>query len=255
MKEKVINKISLSDSDLLKYNKHILLDEIQLEGIEVLASKHIVLIGLGGLGCPIAQYLATSGLGRLSLVDDDKIEITNLQRQILFCKDDVGYSKVDIAEKKLKALNQDLIVNKYKIRFSEHSSQIVRDADLVIDASDNFHTRSVINKLTLLHKKPLVMGAAIKMQGQVAIFRNDLPEMPCYNCLYNDIDDKDMSCIDQGVLSMLTGLIGSIQASESIKVLLNFGEKLESKLLLIDIKNNTFRTISIPKDNECEYCN
>jgi len=99
------------------------------------------------------------------------------------------------------------------------------------------------------------MGAAIKMQGQVAIFRNDLPDMPCYNCLYNDVDDKNISCIDQGVLSMLTGLIGSIQASESIKILLSFGERLESKLLLIDIKNNSFRTIRIPKDNKCEYCN
>ena len=255
MKEKVINKIDLSDSDLLKYNKHILLDEIQLEGIEVLASKHILLIGLGGLGCPIAQYLATSGLGSLSLVDNDVVEITNLQRQILYSKDDVGYSKVDIAKKKLEVLNPDLIINKHKIRFSEHSSQIVRDADLVIDASDNFNTRSIINKLTLLHKKPLVMGAAIKMQGQVAIFRNDLAGMPCYNCLYNDVDDKDISCMDQGVFSMLTGLIGSIQASESIKVLLSFGEKLESKLLLIDIKNNSFRTISIPKDSKCEYCN
>tara|TARA_B100001564_G_scaffold357060_1_gene372509 strand:+ start:2296 stop:3063 length:768 start_codon:yes stop_codon:yes gene_type:complete len=255
MKEKVINKIGLSDSDLLRYNKHILLDEIQIEGIEVLASKHIVLIGLGGLGCPIAQYLATSGLGKLSLVDDDVVEITNLQRQILYSKDDVGYTKVDIAKKKLEVLNPDLVINNYKIRFSEHSSQIVRDADLVIDASDNFNTRSVINKLTLLHKKPLVMGAAIKMQGQVAIFRNDLPGMPCYNCLYNDVDDKNISCIDQGVLSMLTGLIGSIQASESIKILLSFGERLESKLLLIDIKNNSFRTIRIPKDNKCEYCN
>ena len=255
MKEKVINNISLSDNDLLKYNKHILLDDIQMEGIELLASKHIALIGLGGLGCPIAQYLATSGLGRLSLVDDDVVETTNLQRQILYTQDDVGYSKVNIAKRKLKKLNPDLMVNEHKIRFSEHSSQLIRDADLVIDASDNFHTRSVINKLTLVHKKPLVMGAAIKMSGQVAVFRNDLPDMPCYNCLYNDIKDNNISCIDQGVLSMLTGLIGSIQASESIKVLLNFGEKLESKLLLIDIKNNSFRTISISKDYKCEYCN
>tara|TARA_Y100000992_G_scaffold264476_1_gene201257 strand:- start:2865 stop:3632 length:768 start_codon:yes stop_codon:yes gene_type:complete len=255
MKEKAINKISLSDNDLLKYNKHILLDDIQSEGIEILASKHIVLIGLGGLGCPIAQYLATSGLGKLSLVDDDVVEITNLQRQILYSMDDIGQPKVLIAKKKLKALNPDLIVNEHIIRFSEHSNKIICDADLVIDASDNFHTRSIINKLTLMHKKPLVMGAAIKMQGQVAIFRNDLSGMPCYNCLYNDIDDRNISCIDQGVFSMLTGLIGSIQASESIKVLLNFGEKLESKLLLIDIKNNSFRTISIPKDNKCEYCN
>ena len=254
MKEKITNRIDLTDNDLLKYNKHILLDEIQTEGIELLNTKHIVLIGMGGLGCPIAQYLATSGLGKLSIVDNDIVEDSNLQRQILYTQNDIGYCKVDIAEQKLKILNPDLVINKHNIRFSDHSNNILKDADLVIDATDNFSTRSIINKATLLHKKPLVMGAAINMQGQVAIFRNDLKDMPCYNCLYNDVEDKDISCIDQGVLSMLTGLIGSIQAAECIKLLLNFGETLDSKLLLIDIKNANFRTIKIPKDQKCGAC-
>ena len=254
MKEKAIHRIGLSDESLLKYNKHILLDEIQVEGIELLNSKHIVLVGLGGLGCPIAQYLATSGIGTLSIVDNDIIEATNLQRQILYLQEDIGLPKTDVVEKKLKIINPDLNVKKHNTQFSNQSGHIIKNADLVIDATDNFLTRSIINQITLLYKKPLIMGAAIKMQGQVAIFRNDLPDMPCYNCLYNDVDDKNISCIDQGVLSMLTGLIGNIQAAESIKLLLNFGETLESKLLLIDIKNNNFRTISIPKDYECEHC-
>ncbi len=254
MKEKVINRINLTDKDLLKYNKHILLDEIQTEGIELLNTKHIVLIGLGGLGCPVAQYLATSGLGTLSIIDNDIIEDSNLQRQILYSQNDIGFCKVDIAEKKLKMLNPDLVINKHNIRFSDYSNNIIKNADLVIDATDNFLTRSIINKATLLHKKPLIMGAAIKLQGQVAIFRNDLKGMPCYNCLYNDVDDENIACIDQGVLSMLTSLIGSIQAAESIKLLLNFGEKLESKLLLVDIKNLDFRKIKITKDQKCGFC-
>ena len=255
MKEKAINRIGLSDRDLLKYNKHILLDDIQVEGIELLNTKHIALIGLGGLGCPIAQYLATSGLGKLSIIDNDIIEDTNLQRQLLYTQNDVGSYKVDIVKKRLNILNPDLIVDKHNVQFSDHTSNIIQDADLVIDSTDNFSTRSIINKATLLYKKPLVMGAAIKMQGQVAIFRNDIPNKPCYNCLYNDVDDKNESCLDQGVLSMMTGLIGNIQAAESIKTLLNFGETLESKLLLIDLKNIGFRIIKIRKDNKCRVCN
>tara|TARA_B100001778_G_C18528695_1_gene602482 strand:+ start:59 stop:826 length:768 start_codon:yes stop_codon:yes gene_type:complete len=254
MKEKSVNKLSLSDTDLLKYNKHILLDDIQIEGIELLNSKHIMIIGLGGLGCPIAQYLSTSGLGELSIVDSDIVEDTNLQRQILYTQEDIGSPKVDVIEKKLNVLNPDLIINKHNAKFSDHSINIIKDVDLVIDATDNFLTRSLINRATLFYKKPLIMGAASKMQGQVAIFRNDIPNMPCYNCLYNDIDDKNISCVDQGVLSMLTGLIGNIQAAESIKILLDFGETLTSKLLLVDIKNICFRTVKIPKDTKCGVC-
>ena len=255
MKEKLRNKINLSDEDLLAYNKHILLEDIQTEGIEILSTKHIVLIGLGGLGCPVAQYLATSGLGKLSIIDNDIIEDTNLQRQILYTYKDIGKNKVDTVEQKLKTLNSDLVIQKHNIKFSMHSSNLLKDADLVIDATDNFSTRSIINMATIKYKKPLIMGAAEKMEGQVSVFRNDLANRPCYNCLYADVDDKENSCIDQGVLSMLTGIIGNIQALESIKLLLNFGDTLESKLLLVDVKNINFRTIRISKDPKCTMCN
>lgn len=255
MKEKLINKINLSDKNLLAYNKHILLEDIQVEGLEILNSKHIAIIGLGGLGCPVAQYLATSGLGELTIVDNDIIEDTNLQRQILYTSSDLGKNKVDAAEEKLKNLNSDLVVHKHKVKFSMHSSNLIKDADLVIDATDNFLTRSIINEATIIYKKPLIMGAAEKMDGQVAVFRNDLTDTPCYNCLYSDLDDKSTSCLDQGVLSMLTGIIGNIQVVESIKLLLNFGDTLQSKLLLVDVKNMNFRTIKIPKDPKCSMCN
>ncbi len=255
MKAKKINKFQLSDNDLLRYNKHILLEEIETDGLEVLKRKHVALIGLGGLGCPIAQYLSTSGLGKITLIDNDKVEESNLQRQILYTSDDIGLYKSDVASKRLNILNPDLNIDSYNIRLTSESINLIKDIDVIIDATDNFKSRSFINKISLILKKPLVMGAAIKMQGQVAVFRNDLCNMPCYNCLYDDLEDEGGSCMDQGVLSMLTGVIGSLQATEAIKILLSFGETLESKLLLVDLKYMSFRTVKITKDKKCKICN
>jgi len=254
MKVKKINNLQISDDNLLRYNKHILLDEIDLEGIEVLQQKHIAVIGLGGLGCPIAQYLVTSGLGNITLIDDDYVESTNLQRQILYISEDIGKKKAEAAYKRLSEINPNINIHQYYERFTENSSSLIESADLIIDATDNFKTRSLINKITLSLKKPLVMGAAIKMQGQVAVFRNDLDDMPCYNCLYDNLIDEDTSCLNQGVLSSLTGVIGSIQATEALKILLCFGETLESKLLLVDLKYTSFRIVKIKKDPECRVC-
>ena len=255
MKAKQIDKYKLSNNDLLRYNKHILLEEIETDGLEILKQKHVAIIGLGGLGCPLAQYLSTSGIGKITLIDNDRVEETNLQRQILYTSTDIGLYKTDVARKRLVIMNPDLNVDSQNVNFSSESINLVKDADIIIDATDNFKSRSTINRISLILKKPLVMGAAIKMQGQVAVFRNDLSNMPCYNCLYDDIDDEINSCIDLGVLSMLTGVIGSLQATEVIKTLLNFGESLESKLLLVDLKHMGFRTIKITKDKKCKICN
>ena len=255
MKAKKINKFQLSNDDLLRYNKHILLEEIQTDGLEILKKKHVAIIGLGGLGCPVAQYLSTSGLGKITLIDDDVVEETNLQRQILYTSEDLGLYKTDVAYKRLKVFNPDINIESYNIRFTNNSAHLIKDVDMIIDATDNFKSRSLINKISLLFKKPLIMGAAIKMQGQVAVFRNDLSDMPCYNCLYDDIEDEISSCIDLGVLSTLTGIIGSLQATEAIKTLIGFGESLESKLLLVDLKHMSFRTVKIVKDNKCKICN
>ena len=155
----------------------------------------------------------------------------------------------------MKILNPDINIEGYNIRFTNDSVSLMKDVDIIIDATDNFKSRSLINKISLFLKKPLVMGAAIKMQGQVAVFRNDLSDMPCYNCLYDDIEDEINSCIDLGVLSTLTGMIGSLQATEVIKTLIGFGESLESKLLLVDLKYMSFRTVKIVKDSKCKICN
>ena len=255
MKAKQINKYKLSNNDLLRYNKHILLEEIETDGLEILKQKHVVIIGLGGLGCPLAQYLSTSGIGKITLIDNDRVEETNLQRQILYTSADIGLYKTDIARKRLETMNPDLNLDSHNVRFSSESISLVKDVDIIIDATDNFKSRSTINQISLILKKPLVMGAAIKMQGQVAVFRNDLSNMPCYNCLYDDIEDEAGSCLDLGVLSTLTGVIGSLQATEVIKTLLSFGESLESKLLLVDLKHMGFRTIKITKDKKCKICN
>ena len=255
MKAKQINKYKLSNNDLLRYNKHILLEEIETDGLEILKQKHVAIIGLGGLGCPLAQYLSTSGIAKITLIDNDRVEETNLQRQILYTSADIGLYKTDIARKRLETMNPDLNVDSHNARFSSESINLVKDVDIIIDATDNFKSRSTINQISLILKKPLVMGAAIKMQGQVAVFRNDLSDMPCYNCLYDDVEDEAGSCIDLGVLSTLTGVIGSLQATEVIKTLLSFGESLESKLLLVDLKHMGFRTIKITKDKKCKICN
>ena len=255
MKNEKKNNISLSDEDLLRYNKHILLDEIGIDGIELLNTKHIAIIGLGGIGCPLAQYLSTSGIGTITLIDSDIIEETNLQRQVLYTGLDIGKYKVDIASTKIKKMNPKLNVFTSKLRFCKDTSKIIRNVDMVIDATDNFSTRTAINAATIKYKKPLIMGAAIEMQGQISVFRNDHKDMPCYNCLYSDIEDQATSCINQGVLSSLTGAVGSILATEAIKVLLSMSETLESKLLLIDFKNMIFRNIKIVKDKKCCVCN
>jgi len=220
----------------------------------LLLEKHVCLIGLGGLGCPIAYYLTSSGIGELTIIDYDRIDITNLQRQILFTSSDINKKKTEVAFEKLTQLNPTIKINKIDTQVNSTSNIIFKNCDLIIDATDNFNTRTIINKISVDNKKPLIMGSASKMEGQVAVFRNDLPNMPCYNCLYNDLDDENKTCLDQGVLSSLTGIIGSIQATEAIKLLLQFGETLESKLLLIDVKYSNYRIVNLKQDQKCTVC-
>ena len=245
---------SLTNQELERYNRQILLEEIDTHGQSELLEKHVCLVGLGGLGCPIAYYLASSGVGELTIIDYDRIDITNLQRQILFNSSDINKKKTEVAFKKLTELNPTIKINKIDTKINNASNVIFKNCNLIIDATDNFKTRTIINKIAVDNKKPLIMGSAAKMEGQVAVFRNDLPNMPCYNCLYDDLDDKNTSCFDQGVLSSLTGIIGSIQATEAIKLLLQFGETLESKLLLIDVKYSNYRIVNLKQDKKCKIC-
>jgi len=254
-KIKIKKNTLLTDEELLRFNKHILLDDINIEGQALLKEKHVVLIGLGGLGSPLAYYLASSGIGQVTLVDDDIIDTTNLQRQILYSEEDVGKKKVDIAKFKMQKLCTDMKINIISERLERNSDfYCFNDADLIIDATDNFETRSLINRISLENRVPLIMGAAIKFSGQIIVFRNDLEDQPCYNCLYESISDSN-ACVDSGVFAALTGVVGSIQASECFKVLLGIGERLESRLLTIDLKNNDFRIISLNRDKQCKVCN
>lgn len=254
-KIKTKKNIQLTDEELLRFNKHILLNDIDIEGQALLKDKHVILIGLGGLGSPLAYYLASSGIGQITLVDDDIIDMTNLQRQILYSVDDIGKKKVDIAKLKMHKLNPEIIINVISERLISNSEiNYFYGTDLIIDATDNFETRSLINKISIDNRVPLIMGAAIKFSGQIIVFRNDLPDQPCYNCLYENVSESD-ACVDSGVFAALTGVVGSMQASECIKVLLDIGERLESRLLTIDLKNNDFRIIKLNKDKQCKVCN
>jgi adenylyltransferase/sulfurtransferase len=248
-------KADLTDKQLLRYNRHIVLPEIDIDGQTLLINSKVVIIGLGGLGCPVATYLASSGLGNLLLVDHDLVSLSNLNRQTLFTENDISKSKVEAAENRLLHLNSDISISTNNSKVDQHfDSSMLKEYDLIIDCTDNFETRTLVNKISLAYHIPLVTGAALKFEGQVAVFRNDIDNTPCYRCLYSDLPNTKNSCVDSGILGSVTGFVGSMLATECIKLLCKFGKTFESKLFLIDLKNNDFKTIKINKDSKCEYC-
>ena len=248
-------KAELQDKDLLRYNRNIVLPEIDIDGQQALLKSKVAIIGLGGIGCPTATYLASSGVGHLCLIDFDDVTLSNLNRQVLFSENDIALKKTEAAKKNLQSLNSDIDIKimsqKIDSGFDEH--QLI-DYDFIIDCTDNFEARTEVNNICLTHKTPLISGAAVKLQGQVATFRNDLDDMPCYRCLYNDLPDNSPSCLESGILGSVTGLVGAILATECVKLICNIGENNSSKLMLIDMKNYEFKTIKIKKDMECKFC-
>ncbi|NOY66798.1 MAG: molybdopterin-synthase adenylyltransferase MoeB [Gammaproteobacteria bacterium] len=246
----------MKDEKLLRYSRQIMLPQIGIEGQQKLEQSHVLIIGMGGLGSPAAMYLASAGIGHLTIVDDDTVELSNLQRQITHHTKDIGRSKVESAKEKLVALNPETNITCINKRLNEDElTQTVKQVDLVLDASDNFATRFLINEACVSTRTPLVSGAAIKLEGQVAVFRNDKDNSPCYHCLYKDEGELDQSCSGNGVLAPLVGIIGSIQALEAIKILVNFGEDLNGRLLLLDANYMEWRTIKLKKDPGCPVCN
>ena len=248
-------KADLTDKQLLRYNRHIVLPEIDIDGQTLLLNSKVVIIGLGGLGCPVATYLASSGLGSMLLIDNDFVSLSNLNRQTLFTENDINKNKVEAAAKRLLELNPDLTINidESKVDQSFVTNKL-KEYDVIIDCTDNFETRTLINKISLLYRIPLITGAALKFEGQVAVFRNDIDNEPCYRCLYPDLPNTKNTCIDSGILGSVTGFVGTILATECIKLSCKFGKTFESKLFLLDFKNNDFKTIKINKDDKCEYC-
>ncbi|HEC29249.1 MAG TPA: molybdopterin-synthase adenylyltransferase MoeB [Gammaproteobacteria bacterium] len=245
----------MNDEQLLRYSRQIMLPEVGIDGQEKLSAARVLIIGMGGLGSPVAMYLSAAGIGHLVLVDDDNVDLSNLQRQITHTTNDIGRRKVDSAQEKLKALNPETRITTLAKRLdkTELTTQISQ-ADIVIDASDNFGTRFLVNEVCVGTHTPLVSGAAIRLEGQVAVFRNDIDDSPCYHCLYKDEDELDGSCSENGVLAPLVGIIGSIQALEVLKIVAGFGEDLNGKLLLLDARYMEWRTIKLKKDPGCPVC-
>jgi len=245
----------LNDDQLLRYSRQIMLPEVDIAGQEAWLKSTVLIIGVGGLGSPVAMYLAAAGVGRLVLVDDDKVELTNLQRQIIHRTETIGQPKVASAKATLAALNPDIQVEAIDGRLEgEALEQQVIAADLVVDCSDNFATRFALNDACVKHKTPLVSGAAIRLEGQVAVFDSRRDDAPCYRCLYRDGDEESLTCADSGVLAPLVGIIGSVQAMEALKVLADIGEPLVGKLLLLDGRHMDWRTLKLRRDPECPCC-
>ena len=232
-----------------------MLPQIDISGQEKLLASRVLIVGMGGLGSPIAMYLAAAGIGHLILVDDDVVELSNLQRQIAHGTEDIGLSKVKSAKQTIQKLNPEIEVTYFEKRLNETElEKEVAAADIVIDGTDNFSSRFAINEHSVKNKTPLISGAAIRMEGQVSVF-NKTPSSPCYRCLYKEEGELDTSCSNNGVLSPVVGIIGSIQANEAIKVLLDIGETLDGKLLMFDALQIEWRTLKLKKDSECPVCN
>lgn len=243
------------DQQLLRYSRQIMLPEIDIEGQQKLLDATVLVVGLGGLGSPVAIYLATSGVGHLILADDDRVELSNLQRQILHNDQRIGQTKVESATHALRALNPDLRITGLPCRLTgELLREQIERADVVVDASDNFTTRFAINRSCVETKTPLVSGAAIRMDGQVSVFDSRNPDSPCYHCLYKDTGDENLSCSENGVLAPLVGIIGSIQAFEVIKLLTAVGRTLTGRLLVLDGRTMGWRELKLPKDPQCTCC-
>ncbi len=245
----------MNDKQLLRYSRQIMLPLVGVEGQERLLQSRVLVLGLGGLGSPVAMYLAAAGIGRLVLVDFDRVELSNLQRQIVHANPDIGRLKVNSARDTLQALNPEVSLETIPRRLDEQALLAQFDrADVVVDASDNFETRHALNAASVHTRTPLVSGAAMRMEGQVAVFRPDLPDGPCYQCLYPAGDEPRETCTETGVLAPLLGIIGSIQATETIKLLLDAGEVLAGRLLLLDAVRMQWRSLKLRKDPACPVC-
>lgn len=246
----------MNDEQLLRYSRHILLPEIGIEGQEKLLAARALVIGAGGLGSPVALYLASAGVGEITLCDDDEVDLTNLQRQIIHRTDSIGRKKVDSARATMAAINAESHVVALAERLAgERLEQRVAAADVVIDGCDNFVTRHAVNRACVKFGRPLVSGAAVRFDGQVSVFDMRDPSSPCYHCLFPETgENEDMRCAVMGVFAPLVGIVGSIQAAEALKILSGSGEPLVGRLLLIEAHAMQTRTVRFRKDPRCPVC-
>ena len=247
---------AMDDRQLLRYSRHILLPQIDLAGQDRLLAGHVLLIGAGGLGSPAALYLAAAGVGRLTICDGDQVDLTNLQRQIVHREATVGVNKAESARRALAEINPDCRVTPVEHRVGEAELlDLVAEADVVVDACDNFATRHAVNRACAKSRKPLVSGAAIRFAGQLAVFDLRRGDSPCYHCLFPDTKAEDEErCATMGVFAPLTGMVGTLQAGEAIRMLLGTPSPLAGKLVLFDAGSMEWQTIKVPKDPACSVC-
>jgi len=245
----------MNDEQLLRYSRQIMLPELDISGQEKLLKARVLVFGLGGLGSPAAIYLAAAGIGHLTLVDHDTVDLSNLQRQIAHGERNIGQSKVDSTTESLTRLNSTVTIEPIAQQLEGNDlTEAVTSADVVLDATDNFNTRFAINRTCVATHTPLVSGAAIRMEGQVAVFDARIDDSPCYRCLYNEGNDEILNCAETGVMSPLVGIIGSIQAMETIKLIAGLGDSLVGHVLYIDAKRMDWRKLNLGRDPNCPTC-
>ena len=246
----------MKDNQLLRYSRHILLPEIEYSGQEKLLNSHCLIIGAGGLGSPVSIYLASSGVGKITICDFDDVDISNLQRQILHNDKSIGLNKAFSASKFLNSVNPEIIITPIDKKLNiDEMSDLAKEVDVIIDCSDNFETRYALNRIAFDIKKPLISGAAIKFDGQVSVFDFRKNHSPCYECLFPDSkSETEQRCADHGVFSPIVGMIGSVQAAEALKIILDLGDSLMGRLLLLNAKDMIWKDIKIIKNKGCKVC-
>jgi molybdopterin/thiamine biosynthesis adenylyltransferase len=245
----------LNDDELLRYSRQILLSQVDVEGQLRLKQGRVLIVGLGGLGSPVALYLAAAGVGELHLADFDTVDLTNLQRQVIHDSQSVGVGKVDSAMARLARLNPGVrLVAHRQVLDGDTLAEAVSAVDVVVDCCDNFATREAVNAACVAAGKPLVSGAAIRLEGQLAVFDPRDAASPCYHCLYGHGSEAELTCSEAGVIGPLVGLVGSLQALETLKLLAGFGEPLVGRLLLIDAFGSRFRELKVKRDPGCAVC-
>lgn len=246
----------MDDPQLLRYARHLLLDEIGVEGQERLLASHALIIGAGGLGSPVALYLGSAGVGRLSVVDADTVDATNLQRQIAHTLARIGHAKVDSVREAVAAINPDPVVTAHAAHADDALlARLVPTADVVIDCTDNFATRQAINRACVEHGKPLVSGAALRLDGQLSVFDPREAASPCYACVFPpDAAVEETRCATMGVLAPLVGIVGTLQATEALKLLAGLGSRMTGRLLMVDARDLRFDDVRLQRDPACPVC-
>lgn len=246
----------MNDQQLLRYARHLLLDDVGVQGQARLLAAHALILGAGGLGSPVALYLASAGVGRITLVDDDTVDLTNLQRQIMHTQARLGQPKVASAQAALAQINPDVQVTALARRAdADLLHTLLADADLALDCSDNFATRHALNRACIAHRKPLVAGAAIGFDGQVSVYDTRQDHSPCYGCLFPETQAvPETRCATMGVFAPLVGIVGSIQAAEALKLLSGAGQPLTGRLLMLDARQMAFTELRLPRDPACPAC-